>query len=670
MIFPQRWRRLRLPRVALVFCLFLLTASAITYSLIALAPAEPPLPAAPPEGKAFPIVAPTVRYELALDTLSITTDTIDNGQTLSDILLGMGLDNFQTFEAATIFDSLQDVRTLRAGKPYTVIDDPDTEGPDFMVYEPSVYRYIRLDLQGEGRDKKVERPVTVKERFASGKIESSLWNAMVGAGHSFALTDKMEDALQWSVDFYHTQVGDEFQLVYEQEYVEGGAAGLGPVRAARYRTGGKDIYAFYFVSKDSTQIGYFGLDGEPMKSSFLRAPVRYSRISSHYNLRRFHPIQRRVKPHFGTDYAAPYGTPILAVADGTISRAGRTGGNGIFVKIRHNKQYSTQYLHMQRRAPGMHVGARVSQGDVIGYVGSTGLATGPHVCFRFWQNGKQVDHTRMNFPSTEPMPADYLPEYFKVRNAYLAKLNGEDRQLVWAEEFTGENLDTTSWNYQYGTGLNNDGSGWGNNELQYYLAENTRLDTGILVIEARQDSFENQAYTSSRLTTKDKQEFTFGRIDVRAKLPIGQGIWPAVWMLGAEFPEAAGWPECGEIDVMEYLGHKPNTLFGTAHFGSDWKNHGYVGDSVKIKGTQPFHNDFHVFSIDWRRDTIEWLLDGKSFHLLTPADVGDQPWPFNDPHYFLVNLAVGGNWPGSPDASTEFPQQLLVDYIRVYQESE
>lgn len=372
---------------------------------------------------AFPIVEPTVRYGVALDTFTVSQDTIQYGQTLSDILLGLGLEPQQAFDIAGNFNDMLDVRNLRAGRTYELLDDADTEGPDFLVYAPTVYRYLRLDLQNTGRDKYQEMPVKLAERLAAGTIESSLWNAMVGAGHSFALTDKMEDALQWSVDFYHVQKGDAFQLVYEQEYVHDTEAGFGRVRAARYSTGGKDIYAFYFESEDGSQSGYFGLDGQPMKSTFLKAPVRYSRISSSYNLRRFHPVQRRIKPHLGTDYAAPYGTPIVAVADGTVSRAGRTGGNGIFVKLHHDKRFDTQYLHMQRRAPGITVGKRVSQGDVIGYVGSTGLATGPHVCFRFWDNGKQVDHTRMDFQDSEPMPEAYLPEYFAVRDLYLDKLN-------------------------------------------------------------------------------------------------------------------------------------------------------------------------------------------------------------------------------------------------------
>jgi len=391
------------------------------YSLMSVAP--PPDTEVSLTKRGFPIVEPTVRYGVALDTFSIEQDTIQYGQTLSDILLGLGLEPMAAYNVSGNFNELLDVRNLRAGRTFELLDDPDTQGPDFMVYSPTVYRYLRLDLQNGGRDEYVTMPVTTQEALAAGEIESSLWNAMVGAGHSFALTDKMEDALQWSVDFYHVQKGDRFQLVYEQEYVNEQEAGFGKVRAARYSTGGKDIYAFYFTSADSTQSGYFGLDGQPMKSTFLKAPVRYSRISSKYNLRRFHPVQRRVKPHLGTDYAAPYGTPIYAVADGTISRAGRTRGNGIFVKIHHDKRFDTQYLHMQKRAEGIRVGKRVQQGDVIGYVGSTGLATGPHVCFRFWDNGKQVDHTKMDFKNHEPMPETYLPEYFAVRDAYLAQLN-------------------------------------------------------------------------------------------------------------------------------------------------------------------------------------------------------------------------------------------------------
>ena len=417
---PHRKRRLRLPRVALVSALCLFVCAAIVYSLVGLAPPPPP-PAL--TANAFPIVSPTLRFGLAVDTLALRVDTIREGQTLSDILLAQGLDHQQTFAAANTFNEMLDVRDLRAGRTFTIVDDADTDGPDFLAYQPSIYEYVRLDLRGGDRSERVKLPVKTEIALAAGKIESNLWNAMTGAGLSYALTDRMEDALQWSVDFYHVQPNDAFQLLYEKKYVENEDAAPGMVKAARYSTGGDDIYAFWYCSPDSTYQGYFGLNGEPMKSTFLKSPVRFSRMSSAFNLRRFHPVQKRIKPHLGTDYAAPRGTPILATADGVIVERGRRGGNGNFVKVRHSKQYTTQYLHMQKFEAGQSVGTRVRQGETIGYVGSTGLATGPHVCYRFWKDGRQIDHTKLRFPPAKNMPDSLLPAFELVRDAYLLELN-------------------------------------------------------------------------------------------------------------------------------------------------------------------------------------------------------------------------------------------------------
>jgi len=369
------------------------------------------------------MTAPTVRYGLALDTLSSRTDTIREGQMLSNILHELGLSNQDVHQTALRFNDLLDVRNLRAGRTYTILDDADTEGADFLVYQPSIYRYLRLDLQDEGRDEMTELPVTTTHSLAAGKIESSLWNAMTDAGMSYALTDRMEDALQWSVDFYHVQPNDQFQLYYEQNHIEGEEADPGQVLAARYSTGGEDIYAFYYESPDSTYWGYFGLNGEPMKSTFLRSPVRFARMSSGFNMRRFHPVQKRIKPHLGTDYAAPRGTPIMSTADGVVIERGRRGGNGNFVKVRHSKQYTTQYLHMNRFKDDVTVGTRVKQGDIIGYVGSTGLATGPHVCYRFWKDGRQIDHRALKFPPAKAMPDSLLADFLVQRDIFLAKLN-------------------------------------------------------------------------------------------------------------------------------------------------------------------------------------------------------------------------------------------------------
>ncbi len=434
-----RKRKPHLPRVAAVSALFLLTGAAIVYSFIGLAP---PPPAPQLTDTAFPVIAPTLRFGVALDTFAHRTDTIREGQTLSDILLAQGLGNQETFDAANAFNELLDVRSLRAGRIYHILDDPDTAGPDYLTYQPSIFEYVRLDLRNNEQSVRNSLPVKTEIALAAGKIESNLWNAMTGAGMSYALTDRMEDALQWSVDFYHVQPNDAFQLVYEKQLVEGEEAEPGAVKAARYSSGGEDIYAFWYCSPDSTYQGYFGLNGEPMKSTFLKAPVRFSRISSAFNLRRFHPIQKRVKPHLGTDYAAPYGTPILSVADGVIVERGRRGGNGNFVKVRHNQQYTTQYLHMQRFADGHKVGSRVRQGETIGYVGSTGLATGPHVCFRFWKDGRQIDHTKLRFPPAKNMPEHLLPEFMALRDAYLAQLNqvGTPTQDTEAQIIEGQRI--------------------------------------------------------------------------------------------------------------------------------------------------------------------------------------------------------------------------------------
>jgi murein DD-endopeptidase MepM/ murein hydrolase activator NlpD len=255
---------------------------------------------------------------------------------------------------------------------------------------------------------------------SSGSITSNLWNAMESSGHTYELINMMEDALAWQVDFHHVQKNDEFRLVYEQKYVRGEPAGIGKLLGAYYKTNGKEYYSIWFDS--GKYKGFYDLQARPMKRAFLKAPVKFSRISSRYSNSRFHPVLKRYKGHFGTDYAAPYGTPIVAVANGVVTKAGYTGGNGNYVKIRHDDTYETQYLHMQKFASGIRAGTRVSQGEVIGYVGSTGLATGPHVCFRFWKHGKQVDHLRERLPDPTPMSKDDIPAFEQVKALILPQL--------------------------------------------------------------------------------------------------------------------------------------------------------------------------------------------------------------------------------------------------------
>ena len=244
---------------------------------------------------------------------------------------------------------------------------------------------------------------------------------------------------------------------------------------------------------------------------------------------------------------------------------------------------------------------------------------------------------------------------------YEASDSYEGMSLVWADEFEGEAVDLNNWTYDLGNG----DWGWGNNELQTYTnsSSNSFVADGKLFIVA--EKVGENAYTSARLKTLDLQEFQYGRIDVRAILPKGQGIWPAIWMLGANYPDV-GWPACGEIDIMELLGHLPGTIHGTAHWGMDWPNWTHQGLSTSIY-PENFDEEFHVFSIDWSEDNIDFILDDEVFFNINPNMMNGQPYPFNDPFFFILNVAVGGNWPGNPDASTVFPVFMAVDYVRVYQ---
>lgn len=369
---------------------------------------------------AFPIPQPTIQYGLVLDTFQVSRDTIQNNEFLADILLRHKVPFADIDELARATKDSFDVRGLRADRPYTILAKDTSQAARYFIYEPSVFSYVIFDLQNKTANK-VERPVSTSVKTGAGIIQSSLWNAMTDNGMSFELAASMEDALAWSIDFHHIQKEDRFKLVYEERSIDGQPVGIGKILGAYYKNVDNEYYAIHF--ENEKHAGYYDLEARSMEKAFLKAPVKYSRISSRYNLRRFHPVLRRTRPHFGTDYAAPTGTPIYAVADGLVIKRSRTRGNGNFVKLKHDDVYQTQYLHMSRFAPGVNVGTHVKQGQTIGFVGQTGLANGPHVCFRFWKNGKQVNHLKENLPPPDPMPAGDIPRFNIVKDEVKAKLD-------------------------------------------------------------------------------------------------------------------------------------------------------------------------------------------------------------------------------------------------------
>jgi beta-glucanase (GH16 family) len=245
---------------------------------------------------------------------------------------------------------------------------------------------------------------------------------------------------------------------------------------------------------------------------------------------------------------------------------------------------------------------------------------------------------------------------------YSTPKDYEGWKPAWVDEFDQPDINEEWWTHEIGRGNN----GWGNNELQYYTdaSENSRIENGNLVIEARDDSWNGKKYTSARIITMGKQSFSYGRIDIRARLPYGQGIWPALWMLGDSF-EGKGWPSCGEIDIMELVGHQPATSHATVHWGSDG-SHYYTGDSYKLS-TEVFNDRYHVFSVVRELGRMWFYVDDVIIFEFGNEDLQGQQNPFNDPFFFIFNIAVGGNWPGSPDGSTSFPQTMEVDYVRVFE---
>ena len=361
-------------------------------------------------------------FGLQVDSLVEFKDYVRTNETLTDILLPHDV-SYQTIrEIVKSSQDTFDVRKIQKGKNYFIYSYVDTaESVKYFVYVENPESFVVFDLNDSINVYWGKKEVEIKERSAVGVISNSLYETFQERDISPQLALKLSEVFAWQIDFYRIYKGDHFKVIFEEEYVDGEFVRIGKIIAALFNHKSEAYYGFLF-EQDEQDI-FFDEDGNSLRKTFLKAPIKFSRISSRYSYRRLHPILKSYRAHLGTDYSAPRGTPIIAVGDGVVTEAQYKRNNGRYVKIRHNGTYSTQYLHMSRFAKGMKPGDKVRQGQVIGYVGSTGLATGPHVCFRFWKNNRQIDHLREKFPPSHPVAEKNRDAYFLVRDSLLSRLD-------------------------------------------------------------------------------------------------------------------------------------------------------------------------------------------------------------------------------------------------------
>jgi len=350
------------------------------------------------------------RFGLPLDSFNVTESMIQRNEFLTSILELYNVDSNTINRVQQKSKYVYDARKMKAGAQYTVFATKDTlHKVCYFVYQPNAIDYVLYDLRDSVTVLTGKRQVTARLETASGIINGSLYETFQKSGIDPALAMKLADLYAYTVDFYSIHDGDYFKILYEQRYIKDEPVETGAIQSAVFSHNGEKFYAFYY-KPDSTEAGdYYDETGKSLRKSFLKAPLKFSHITSGYSLRRFHPVQKRWKTHLGTDYAAPEGTPIIATGDGVVIESTFNNNNGNFVKIKHDDTYTTQYLHMIKQA--VRAGQSVRQGQVIGYVGQTGLATGPHVCYRFWKNGKQVNPLQQTFPPSVPLPDSVMQRF-------------------------------------------------------------------------------------------------------------------------------------------------------------------------------------------------------------------------------------------------------------------
>jgi len=361
------------------------------------------------------------QFGFTLNDYTVKRDTVKSGDSFGSILEDNNLFYPQIYNIVQKAKKVFDVRRINIGKPYSILFSKDSlETPQVFIYQPNLIDYVVVSLTDSLWAEKKSKAVKLVEFEAEGVITSSLSETMEEKKLSPLLSNELSEIYAWTIDFFRLEKGDNFKVIYSSKFVDDSiSVGLNRIHSAYFEHRGKPFYAIEFETDPKRGlVEYFDENGKNLRRAFLRAPVQFSRISSRYNLKRKIAFYGRVRPHRGTDFAAPRGTPIRATASGTVSKSSYTRSNGNYVKIKHNGTYSTQYLHMDKR--GVKVGQFVNQGDYIGTVGMTGNTSGPHVCYRFWKNGKQVDPLRQKLPEAKPISKE-LKEKYLVHMAPVKK---------------------------------------------------------------------------------------------------------------------------------------------------------------------------------------------------------------------------------------------------------
>lgn len=360
----------------------------------------------------------SMAWGLVIDSMKIDSFKIEKNQNLSDILCGAGISSADVTQIVHNATGILDVRKIRTGNSYYLLRHNNSSLSEYFVYHENPIDYIVLPLFDSIPAYRGQKPIEIRQAFVEGEIESSLWNALSSKGVSPILAVDLSDVFAWTIDFFGIQKGDCFRIVYDEKYVDGEFVGLGKIHAAQMLHMGVVQNAFWF--SQGGQEGYFDELGNSLRKAFLKAPLKYSRISSHFSNSRMHPVLKIVRPHHGIDYAAPSGTPVQSIGDGVvIKKAYQAGGGGNYLTIKHNSVYTTQYMHLKGFAKGITAGTHVKQGQLIGYVGSTGLASGPHLDFRVFKNGTPINPLNLDAPPVEPINNVNTLVYNQMRDSLL-----------------------------------------------------------------------------------------------------------------------------------------------------------------------------------------------------------------------------------------------------------